>query len=53
VGTADLEGMRERMAKYNPETVILRPKIEAVWEPIAQEDNWQPFYDLLDQIKRN
>ncbi|WP_254565114.1 YdiU family protein [Oscillatoria sp. HE19RPO] len=53
VGTADLEGMRERMAKYNPQTVILRPKIEAVWEPIAQEDNWQPFYELLDQIKRD
>ncbi|WP_035987476.1 protein adenylyltransferase SelO family protein [Leptolyngbya sp. KIOST-1] len=31
----------------NPQTVLLRPEIEAVWEPITTEDNWQPFYDLL------
>ncbi len=51
VATSDLDQMRERMAKYNPETVLLRPEIEAIWEAIAQEDNWQPFYDLLKRIK--
>ncbi len=35
----------------NPMTVLLRSQIEAVWEPITTEDNWQPFYDLLEKIK--
>jgi uncharacterized protein YdiU (UPF0061 family) len=43
--------MQNRMARYNPETVILRPEIEAVWEPIVVDDNWQPFYELLKRIK--
>ncbi|MGB3292066.1 MAG: YdiU family protein [Phormidesmis sp.] len=35
----------------NPMTVLLRPQIEAVWEPITAEDNWQPFYDLLKKVQ--
>ncbi len=35
----------------NPMTVLLRPQIEAVWEPITTEDDWQPFYDLLNKIQ--
>lgn len=35
----------------NPMTVLLRPKIEAIWGPITEEDNWQPFYDLLKKIQ--
>ncbi len=35
----------------NPQTVLLRPEIEAIWEPITTDDNWQPFYDLLDKIQ--
>ncbi len=37
----------------NPMTVLLRPQIEAVWEPITTEDNWQPFYDLLEKIQNS
>jgi serine/tyrosine/threonine adenylyltransferase len=37
--------------RWNPRTVPLRPIIESVWEPIAQEDNWQPFNDLIRAIK--
>lgn len=51
VSTESLEDMQNRMARYNPETVILRPEIEAVWEPIVVDDNWQPFYELLKRIK--
>lgn len=39
------------MSDRNPQTVLLRPQIEAIWEPIAQEDNWQPFYELVKQIQ--
>ncbi len=35
----------------NPKTVLLRPVIESVWSPIAEEDNWQPFYNLLEKVQ--
>jgi serine/tyrosine/threonine adenylyltransferase len=39
------------LTQANPETILLRPQIEAVWEPIAQENNWEPFYELLKKIR--
>ncbi|MEA5617533.1 YdiU family protein [Cronbergia sp. UHCC 0137] len=39
------------LAKYNPETALLRPVIESVWESIAQADNWQPFNDLVQKLQ--
>lgn len=36
----------------NPTSVLLRPEIEAIWEPIVAEDNWQPFYKLLSKIQQ-
>jgi uncharacterized protein YdiU (UPF0061 family) len=41
----------ETLAHYNPQTVLLRPVIESIWEPIAEEDNWQPFYELIKKIQ--
>jgi serine/tyrosine/threonine adenylyltransferase len=41
----------QRLQQHNPLTVMNRPTIEAIWEPIAVEDNWQPFYNLLQQLK--
>jgi serine/tyrosine/threonine adenylyltransferase len=41
----------QRLQQQNPLTIMTRPTIEAIWEPIAVEDNWQPFYDLLQQLK--
>jgi serine/tyrosine/threonine adenylyltransferase len=46
-----IEKIALTLNKYNPKTVILRPVIESVWEKIAQEDNWMPFYDLLKEIQ--
>ncbi|MGF1570215.1 MAG: YdiU family protein [Nodosilinea sp.] len=40
------------LRRTNPMTVLLRPEIEAIWEPITQEDNWQPFYDLVQRVQR-
>ena len=31
----------------NPPTALIRPVIESVWQAIAQEDNWQPFQQLV------
>ncbi|HSM82456.1 MAG TPA: YdiU family protein [Nodosilinea sp.] len=50
----DKEGMgaiAATLQRTNPQTVLLRPEIEAIWEPIADDDNWQPFYDLLEKIQ--
>jgi serine/tyrosine/threonine adenylyltransferase len=41
----------DNLQRSNPATVPLRPLIEEVWEPIAQEDNWQPFYDLVSNLQ--
>ncbi|MBW4577904.1 MAG: YdiU family protein [Aphanothece sp. CMT-3BRIN-NPC111] len=47
----EIENIPQIMARCNPKTVLLRPQIEAIWEPISQEDNWEPFYALLKRIQ--
>jgi serine/tyrosine/threonine adenylyltransferase len=51
LSTEEIEKVEKTLIQYNPRTVILRPVIESIWEPIAQEDNWQPFSDLLKEIQ--
>ncbi|MGK7923276.1 MAG: protein adenylyltransferase SelO family protein, partial [Trichodesmium sp.] len=46
----ELKEMAERLEEYNPQQSLIRPVIESVWEPITADDNWQPFYDLLQRI---
>ncbi|MDB9525358.1 YdiU family protein [Oscillatoria sp. CS-180] len=46
-----LEQIPERLRRTNPKTVLLRPEIEAIWEPIVAENNWDPFYALLKRIQ--
>ncbi|AFZ36170.1 UPF0061 protein ydiU [Stanieria cyanosphaera PCC 7437] len=41
----------DRLNFYNLKTVLLRPVIESIWQPIVEEDNWQPFYDLIAKIQ--
>ena len=50
MATSEMDNVAQTLKKSNPQTVILRPVIESVWEPIVQEDNWQPFYDLLKSM---
>ena len=47
---SEMTTVAQRLRQHNPLTVIIRPEIEAVWEPITQEDNWTPFYALLERI---
>ncbi len=35
----------------NPQIVPLRSVIESVWQAITEEDNWQPFNNLVNQIQ--
>ncbi|MFM2303740.1 MAG: hypothetical protein RLZZ135_1150 [Cyanobacteriota bacterium] len=41
----------EVMTRSNPQTILLRPQIESIWEPIAQTNDWAPFYALLAKIR--
>ncbi|WP_413171990.1 protein adenylyltransferase SelO [Anabaena azotica] len=41
----------KNLTKYNPQANLLRPVIESIWEPIIEADNWQPFYDLVQQFQ--
>ena len=45
------ETMGDRLKHHNPKTVLLRPVIESVWEPITLEDDWQPFYQLVTKLQ--
>ncbi|MBD2232402.1 protein adenylyltransferase SelO [Phormidium tenue] len=49
--TETMAGVASLLQRTNPQTVLLRPEIEAIWEPITTDDNWQPFYDLLNRIQ--
>ncbi len=42
----------DSLAAHNPITSLVRSQIEAIWEPIAQADNWQPFQDLIAKLQR-
>jgi serine/tyrosine/threonine adenylyltransferase len=46
-----LDVIAQTLAVHNPKTALLRPVIESTWEAIAQEDNWQPFYELIEAIQ--
>ncbi|MEP0800063.1 protein adenylyltransferase SelO [Funiculus sociatus] len=48
---SEMDNMLERLQRYNPKTVLLRPEIEAVWEKIDQEDNWELFYQLISRLR--
>ncbi len=52
VSTDELDNIGQFLTIANPQTVILKPIIESVWESIYQENNWQPFDDLLQEITR-
>lgn len=47
----EMDNIVQRLQESNPQTVLLRPVIESVWESIAKEDDWEPFYELLRQIR--
>ena len=46
-----MEAIARRLAQHNPNTVLIRPEIEAVWEAIATENDWQPFYELIKRLR--
>jgi len=49
--TLEIETVANNLRFYNPTTALLRPTIESVWQAIAELDNWQPFYDLINKLQ--
>ena len=47
----EMENIGNHLSLYNPTTALLRPAIESVWQSIAEENNWQPFYELIDKLQ--
>lgn len=47
----EMNNISRRLQQVNPKAALLRPVIESVWEAITNEDDWQPFYDLVWQIQ--
>ncbi len=47
----EIQAIGKILTRSNPQTILLRPQIEAIWEPIVQDNNWEPFYTLLDKIR--
>ena len=46
----ELKQVGLRLQEKNPQTALLRSVIESVWEPISLDNEWAPFYALLEQI---
>jgi len=51
LSTTELDEIQLRLRRYNPLQSLLRPVIEEVWQGIAIDDNWQPFYELISRIQ--
>jgi uncharacterized protein YdiU (UPF0061 family) len=47
----ELDLIGDRLQNNNPKTALLRPIIESVWQPIVEEDNWQPFHELVKKMQ--
>ena len=47
----EVEKISDRLSFHNPPTALLRPVIESVWQPINDENNWQPFNELVTKLQ--
>lgn len=45
-----MSAIAAQLKDANPQTTLVRPVIEEVWDAIAQRDDWQPFNYLLIKI---
>jgi len=47
-----VERMKNLLSAHNPQTALLRPSIESVWQSISSENDWRPFNDLVDRLQQ-
>ncbi len=47
----NIDDVIQCLHKSNSKIPLLRPQIESIWEAIANENNWQPFQELVQNIQ--
>lgn len=47
----EMPQIAQRLRHYNPPAMVLRPEIEALWEPIVLADDWEPFNALVQRLQ--
>ena len=47
----EMENIAQQLNQANPTMIFFRPEIEAIWESITINDNWQPLYQAIAQLK--
>jgi serine/tyrosine/threonine adenylyltransferase len=50
ISSSSVEKIGDRLQMHNPQTALLRPVIESIWRSISEENDWQPFTNLLKQL---
>jgi serine/tyrosine/threonine adenylyltransferase len=48
----NIQEIGDRLKVHNPQTALLRPVIESVWRSISEENDWQPWINLLDKLQQ-
>ncbi len=48
---AEMANIAQQLEQSNPTMIFLRPEIESIWERITIDDDWQPFYSAIAQLK--
>jgi uncharacterized protein YdiU (UPF0061 family) len=51
VSPDNIDNVIQCLHKSNSKIPLLRPQIESTWEAIANENNWQPFEELVNKIQ--
>ena len=46
-----MERVSDRLINHNPPTALLPPLIESVWQSISEENDWQPFSNLVNKLQ--
>jgi uncharacterized protein YdiU (UPF0061 family) len=52
VSSDNMREIGDLLKAHNPQTALLPPVIESVWRSISEENDWQPWINLLDKLQR-
>ena len=47
----EINQIAQRLSRVNPKVVLLESEIEAIWQAISEDDNWQPFIDFIKLVR--
>lgn len=47
----EMEKTEDCLSFHNPKISLQPPVIESVWQGIYEDNNWQPFYDLITKLQ--